>query len=165
MNDVRGNDGRWKSSEERKRRYAVDEQTIEMREARVRRSCDRYAAKLAAGRGGLRRDGDAEAQAANYAAGNILLQRLRSETAKVLDTFGVPTIVRPYYYGFILALGKRDRQMWSATQLRGEARVLVSLWVSRGLREDVLLAVARDVLDLVLTDPNPASCQTGKCSS
>ncbi len=140
----------------------MDEQMRELREAQIKRSCDRYAAKLAAGRGGLRRDGNAEAQAANYAAGNILLNRLRSGTAEVLDRFGVPTIVRPFYYSYILALGKRDRRMWSETQLRNEGRILVSLWVSRGLKRDVLLAVAQDVLCLNLADSEPRPCASGE---
>jgi hypothetical protein len=138
------------------------EQATELREAQARRSCERYAARLTAGRGGLRRDGNAEAQAANYAAGNLLLSRLRSATADVLDKYGVPTIVRPYYYSFILALAKRDRILWSEVQRRNEGRILVSLWTSRGLKREVLLAITQDVLLLNLADTESEACTSVK---
>jgi hypothetical protein len=140
----------------------MDEEKIRLREARFKRSCDRYAQKLAAGRGALRRDGDVDAQSAKYQAGFAEVNRQRSATAEVLDRFGVPTIVRPFYYSYILALGKRDRKMWSETQLGNEGRILVSLWVSRGLRRDVLLAIAQDVLGLDLAGAEPLACASVK---
>lgn len=136
----------------------MDENMEKLREAQFQRGCDRYADKLAAGRGGLRRDGNAEAQVRNYVSGNLVLQRLRSDTAKVLDAVGVSSIVRPYYYGFALALGRRSRELWSTEQLLREGRALLSVWEARGLERAALLSIAKEVLSLDLTDTESQAC-------
>jgi hypothetical protein len=99
-----------------------------------------------------------EAQAVNYTVGQTRVRQLRADTAVVLDGFGVPGIVRPFYYDFVLTVAKRDRALWSESHLRVEARVQVDLWVGRGLKREVLLAVARQVLGMDLTAPDPAPC-------
>jgi hypothetical protein len=129
---------------------------------RAERASEKYALKLASGRVGGRRDGDVELQAANYAAAQAVMGRLRAETAKVLDREGVSALVRPYYYNFVLKLARRDRELWVEAHRRAEARVQMLLWEGRGLRRDVLLAVAREVLNLDLSAPVPAPCQEPK---
>ena len=129
-----------------------------LRQDREDWGCEKYALKLAAGRGARRIDGDVEAQALNYTAGLARVRQLRSDTAAVLDGFGVPGIVRPFYYDFVLSVAKRDRVLWNEAQLRAEARVLVDLWAGRGLKRDILLAVARQVLGLDLSSPDPDPC-------
>jgi hypothetical protein len=125
---------------------------------RVERICENYALKLAGGRGAPRRDGDIEAQAANYAAGQARLSQLRADTAAILDREGVPTIVRPYYYGFVLRLAKRDSELMSEHTRRVEGRLQLELWASRGLERNLLAHIALQVLCLDLTGPEPDAC-------
>jgi hypothetical protein len=139
----------------------MDESIQAVREAHFRRSCDRYAARLAAGRVRARRDGDFAAQVSNYVAANARTHQIRSGTAAVLDAAGVSNIVRPYYYSFALALGRRSRELWSARQLAAEARILVELWRSRGLVHSVLSAIAGEVFGILLVDTGPAPCAGG----
>ena len=108
---------------------------------------------------GGRRDGNVNAQAVNYATAQALLSRLRAETAAVLDRERVPILVRPYYYDFVMKLARRDRELWDEAHRRAEARVQVDLWAGRGLKRDVLLAVAREVLNMNLSAPDPGPCQ------
>jgi len=117
-----------------------------------------YALKLAAGQVAGRSDGNIEAQAANYATAQVMMSRLRAETAAVLDRHGVQTIVRPFYYSFVLKLARRDRQLLNEAHKRAEARVQLVLWAGRGLKRDVMVAVAREVLDMDLDAPEPAPC-------
>jgi hypothetical protein len=126
---------------------------------RAEQASERYALKLASGRVAGRRDGNVEAQAANYAAAQAVLSRLRAETAAVLDRAGVPMLVRPYYYDFVMKLARRDRELWVEAHRRAEARVQMDLWVRRGLKRDVLLAVAREVLCMDLSASDPGPCQ------
>jgi hypothetical protein len=118
-----------------------------------------YALKLALGHVAGRRDGNVNAQAANYATAQALLSRLRAATAAVLDRERVPILVRPFYYDFVLKLAKRDRELWDEVHRRSEARVQIDLWVGRGLARDVLLAVASEVLGMDLSVPDPGPCQ------
>ena len=142
----------------------MDEEKIQLREARFKRSCDRYAQKLAAGRGAVRRDGDVDEQSARYQAGFAEVHRQRSATAEVLDRFGVATIVRPIYYSYALALGKLVRREWSEQQLVCEGRLLANTWGSRGLRPDVIATIAKDVLGLDLAGVEPAACAPDKAA-
>jgi len=125
---------------------------------RAERDSGNYALKLAGGRVTGRTDGDIEAQAANYAAAQATMCRLRADTAAVLDRHGVPMIVRPFYYSFVLKLARRNRELWIEAHRRAEARVQMDLWAGRGLKRDVLMAVAREVLDMDLNAPDPAPC-------
>jgi hypothetical protein len=119
---------------------------------------EKYALKLASGRVAGRSDGDIEMQAANYAAAQAVMCRLRAETARVLDKHGVPMIVRPFYHSFVLKLARRDRELWIEAHRRGEARVQMELWAGRGLKRDVMMAIAREVLNMDLDAPDPAPC-------
>jgi hypothetical protein len=125
---------------------------------RAERISAEYALKLAMGRVAGRSDGNIEAQAANYASAQVMMSRLRAETAAVLDKHGVPMIVRPFYYSFALKLARRDRQLLNEAHKRAEARVQVQLWAGRGLKRDVMMAVAREVLNMDLDAPDPAPC-------
>jgi hypothetical protein len=136
----------------------MDDSLKKLKQDRAERVCKKYALKLAGGSGARRVDGDVEAQALNYTAAQARLRQLREDTAAVLDGFGVAGIVRPYYYDFVLTVTKRDRVMWNEAHLRAEARVQVDLWVGRGLKRDVLLAVARQVLGMDLSAPDPDPC-------
>jgi hypothetical protein len=136
----------------------MDESLKKLRQDRAEWACKKYAVRLVAGRGACRRDGDAVAQAENYTVAMVRLRQLRADTAAVLDEFGVPGTMRPFYYDFVLTVKKRDRVLWVEAHLRAEARVQVDLWVGRGLRRDILLAVARQVLGMDLSAPDPDPC-------
>ena len=136
----------------------MDDDLKKLKQDRAESVCERYALKLAAGTGACRRDGDVEAQALNYTAAQARLRQLRTDTGAVLDGFGVPGTVRPFYYDFVMTVTKRDRVLWNEAHLRDEARVQVDLWVGRGLKRDVLLAVARQVLGMDLAAPDPDPC-------
>lgn len=112
-----------------------------------------YAMRASLGRGTLRKDGDIEAQAANYAESQARLCRLRADVALLLDGAGVPSIVRPFYYSFAQTVARRDRQLNSEFTRRAEARVQVDLWESRGLVRVLLLRVCREVLGLEISTP------------
>jgi len=136
----------------------MDDHLKELKQDRAEWACKKYALRLVAGRGACRGDGDVEAQARNYTAALARVHQLRVDTAAILDSVGVPTTLRPYYYAFILKLAKRDRELWNEAHRRAEARVQLELWAGRGLKRDVLLKVAREVLDMDLTAPDPAPC-------
>ena len=78
---------------------------------RAERVSENYARKVAMGRVAKRRDGNLEAQAMNYAEAQARLARLRADVGALLDSAGVPTIVRPFYYSFALTVARRDRQL------------------------------------------------------
>ncbi len=136
----------------------MDDSLKKLRQDRAESVCKKYALRLVAGRGACRRDGDVEAQAENYTVAMVRLHQLRADTAAVLDGLGVPGTMRPYYYDFVMTVKKRDRVLWNEFHLRAEARVQVDLWTGRGLRRDVLLAVAREVLGMDLLAPDPDPC-------
>ena len=121
--------------------------------SRAERMIENYAARLRAGQVGCRRDGLTEAQAQRFAAAVARTNRIRAETAAILDAAGMPMIVRPYYYSFALKLGKLAREAWSEHSRREEARILVSTWTARGLAREVLVAIARDLFSI---DPDRA---------
>lgn len=125
---------------------------------RVGRSCDNYALKLSNGRGAVRRDGNIRAQAEHYASTQVRMGLLRSMTAVILDSHGVPSIVRPFYYSFVLKLAKFTEQEWSGESLHIEGRLQVDLWAARGLERNILVEVALQVLNMDLTGPEPGSC-------
>ena len=125
---------------------------------RVERVCENYALKLSLGSGASRRDGDVESQAANYTAGQARVSQLRADTAVLLDREGVPTIVRPYYYDFVLRVAKRDSELLSEHARRVEGRLQLELWASRGLSRNLLAHIALQVLGLDLTGPEPDPC-------
>lgn len=136
----------------------MDDRLKKLKQDRAEWACKKYALRLVAGRGACRRDGDVEAQAENYTVALARVHQLRVNTAAILDSVGVPTTLRPYYYAFILKLAKRDHVLWIEAHRRAEARVQMDLWTGRGLKRDVLLKVAREVLDMDLTTPDPAPC-------
>jgi hypothetical protein len=125
---------------------------------RVGRICDNYAVKLNNGRGAARRDGNIKAQAENYAATQMRMGRLRAETAAVLDRYGVPMIVRPFYYSFVLKLAKLDEQGLSEQTRRLEGRLEVDVWAARGLARNTLVEVALQVLSMDLRRDAPDPC-------
>ncbi len=128
---------------------------------RAKRAAERYAVKLTLGVGAGRRDGDYKAQAEHFALAVARTTRLRADTAAVMDTIGVHTIVRPFYYSFAMRLDKLTREQWSEHSLWTEAHILVTTWVSRGLSREVLLAIARDLFNLNLAESEPPACATG----
>ena len=125
---------------------------------RTERVCENYALKLSLGTGASRSDGDIEKQAANYTAGQARISRLRADTAVLLDDEGVPSIVRPYYYDFVLRLAKRDSELVSEHARRVEGRLQLELWAARGLSRNLLAHIALQVLGLDLTGPEPDPC-------
>jgi hypothetical protein len=136
----------------------MDDRLNEMKRDRAEWACRKYALRLDAGRGACRRDGDKTAQSENYAAAQARLHQLRTDTGVVLDRYGVPGIIRPFYYDFVMKLARRDRELWVEAHRRAEARVQLDLWAGRGLKREVLLAVAREVLGMDLAAPDPAPC-------
>lgn len=136
----------------------MDDNLKKLKQDRAEWACKKYALRLVMGRVACRRDGDVEAQAENYTAALVRLHQLRADTATVLDSVGVPTTLRPYYYAFIMKLAKRDHMLWLEAHRLAEARVQLELWAGRGLKRDVLLKVAREVLDMDLSTSDPAPC-------
>jgi len=127
---------------------------------RAERTAERYASKLFAGSGGRRRDGNFQAQAERFALGVARTTRLRADTGTELDAFGVPTIMRPFYYSFALRLDKLCREEWSESSLWTEGHILVSTWVARGLSREVLLSIAQDLFNINLAKSEPPTCTT-----
>lgn len=109
-----------------------------------------YAARLRAGQMGCRRDGLTKAQTERYAAGVARTKLLRAQAGVTLDGAGVPTIVRPFYDSFALQMGKLDRDAWGESAKRDEALILVQTWTCRGLKKEILLAIARNVFNMEL---------------
>lgn len=136
----------------------MDDNLKKLKQDRAEWACKKYALRLVTGRGACRRDGDVEEQVENYTAALARLHQLRADTAAVLDSVGVPTTLRPYYYAFIMKLAKRDHTLWLEAHRIAEARVQLELWAGRGLKHDVLLAVAHKVLGMDLSTPDPATC-------
>ncbi|HTW91484.1 MAG TPA: hypothetical protein VMH22_07210 [bacterium] len=117
---------------------------------RAERMVANYAARLRAGQMGARRDGLTEVQKKRYAASMEIVNIERRMAGQVLDTAGVATIVRPFYYSFTLRLGKLCREGWSDHSRRQEAMLLVATWESRGLTRAVLYDIALNVFNLDL---------------
>lgn len=124
---------------------------------RAGRESENYALRVIAGRAAGRNDGDLEQQVEHFAKAQAVLARLRADTGAVLDSLGVPYLVRPYYYAFAMKLARRDRELWSEAHRRREARVQVDLWAGRGLERGVLLAISRQVLGMDLSVPEPCA--------
>jgi len=131
---------------------------IEYPSDRVGKSCTNYALKLSKGRGAARRDGDVEAQAAHYATAQQRMGLLRAMTAQVLDSHGVGSIVRPFYYSFILKLARLVEEFSYGESCRIEAMLQLDLWTARGLARDVLIEIAYQVLNMDLGRPACDPC-------
>jgi len=128
---------------------------------RVERVCDNYAVKLNNGRGACRRDGNIKAQAEHYATSQVRIGQLRADTADILNREGVPTIVRPFYYSFVLKLAKLDEEELSEEYRRIEGRLQADLWAGRGLQRHLLVEIALQVLNLDLRRAAPDPCDAG----
>jgi len=118
-----------------------------------------YAARLRVGQcGSPARVGDLKGQTERYAAGVARMNRIKADTAAVLESLGVVTILRPSYYSFAMKLGKIDARAWGEHAKHAEGAILVDTWVARGLTREILLRVAREVFNLDLSGVGPEAC-------
>jgi hypothetical protein len=121
--------------------------------SRAERMVENYASRLRVGQCGTpARVGDLKSQAERFAAGVARMRAIDAATTKVTDAEGVATIMRPFYCSFARKLGKLVARAWGDNARRDEGRVLVDVWVARGLCREVLLRIAREVFELELAE-------------
>ncbi len=112
---------------------------------------ENMAARMAAGRASIRRDGDRGRQLTSYMFSAEQACQLEAGTRMVIDSVGVSIILRPFYFDFARALDKLDRTDMSAPSRYEEVRALVKTWAGRGLDRALLERLACQLIRVDLS--------------